>query len=579
RQSKASIAALVSPFRLKKSEMDMDRREFQTGLVAALALAMSKMPVFAATPVPDSSIRKTLNRLTFGATASDEKLLGDIGLEAWLDREIAKPADDAALLARLTKAVLPIEYEAGKDDGGKSWSALKEKRAYQYLNSEGERLLGLVRYGPDYGMAYEERIRPAREVQAASLTRAVHADAQLREVMTQFWHDHFSVNSMKDERTGAFFVSHDKVLRAHAFGNFREFLGEVTRSPAMLHYLNNADSRASPANENFARELMELHTLGAENYANSLYDRWSEVPGAKDGLAEAYIDEDVYEGARALTGWTIGDGRDIGENDTVPSTGRFHYVDKFHDPYQKRILGREFPPNQGPMEDGEQLLDLLAFHPGTARYMSRKIARRLFLDEPPEEFVQSVADVFLREKDAPDQIAKVVQFVALSQPFADSRPEKLKRPFEYLASLYRALGADSSSPGFEFQWQLLQAGWSQHEFRPPTGHPDKNEHWANTNYISGLMNIALSAFDDWFQAGKLDLGADLPSGVTKYQDAAAHFAYKMLSPQGADAFAREVAVAVHGNADAQLPDSVDDKNWQLRGIVAMAALHPEFLYR
>ncbi len=559
--------------------MELDRREFQTGLIAALALALSKPAAFASTNSPENFSRRVLNRLTFGATASDEALFNEMGFETWLDRELTKPVEDKALAERLSKALLKIEYDAGKDDGGKSWKALKEDRPYEYFSVEGESLVNLIEYGPDFGMAYEERIRPAREVQVASLTRAVHADAQLREVMTQFWHDHFNVNSMKDERTGAFFVSHDKIMREHALGNFRTFLGAVVRSPSMLHYLNNADSRASPANENFARELMELHTLGAENYANGLYDRWRDVPGASEGLAEAYIDEDVYEAARALTGWTIGDGREIGENDRFPRSGAFHYADKYHDPYQKRILGREFPPNQGPMVDGEQLLDLLAAHPGTARFISRKIARRLFMDEPTEEFVEATAKVFLAEKDAPDQIAKVVRFVALSEAFKVTQAQKLKRPFEHLASIYRALGADASSPGLEFQWHLVQAGWSQHEFRPPTGHSDKNEHWANTNYVSGLMNMALNAFEDWFGAGKLDFGSVLPKEVKTYHDASAFLMRKMLPPQSADAFAQEITMAVHGDMNAQLPEAADDKNWQLRGIIAMAALHPEFLYR
>jgi uncharacterized protein (DUF1800 family) len=562
-----------------ETHMEITRREFQTSLLAALGLVLANTPAFAAATDAQLSARSVLNRLTFGATETEENLFNEIGFEAWLDQELAKSVDDVTLEERLTKAKLLIEYDAGKDDGGKNWTALKEERLYSFLNVQGERLVDLIQYDSSTGIAYEERIRPAREVQAASLTRAVHADAQLREVMTQFWHDHFNVNAMKDERTGAFFVLHDSVMREYALGNFRKFVGEVARSPSMLHYLNNADSKASPANENFARELLELHTLGAENYANSLYDSWKEVPGAKDGLAQAYIDEDVYEAARALTGWSIGDGRQFDENDFFPRTGKFHYADNWHDPYQKRILGREFPANQGPMADGEQLLDLVAFHPGTARFVSRKIARRLFLDEPPEDLVQSAADVFMREKDAPDQIAKVVRHIVLSPLFLETQPQKLKRPFEFLASLYRALGADSTSPGLGFQWELLQCGWAQHECRPPTGHPDKNEHWANTNYISGLMNVSLSAFEDWFKAGNLNLAANLPAGTNKYREAAAYFVQKMIDPQSADLFGREIAMAVHGNEDAQLPDNPDDKNWQLRGIIAMAALHPEFLYR
>jgi hypothetical protein len=184
-------------------------------------------------------------------------------------------------------------------------------------------------------------------------------------------------------------------------GNFRALLGEVARSPAMLYYLNNSDSIASPANENYARELLELHTLGAGNYLNDRYDDWKAVPGATEGLADGYLDLDVYEVARAFTGWSVGDGRWIAEGETAPRTGRFHYVARWHDPYQKRILGREFPPNRGPLQDGEEVLDILAAHPGTARFVCSKIARRLLSDDPPAALVEQMADRFLATRNAP----------------------------------------------------------------------------------------------------------------------------------------------------------------------------------
>jgi uncharacterized protein (DUF1800 family) len=559
--------------------MDLSRRQFNASLAGAFALVLARSTSAQAVGASGPSLeRVALNRLTFGATAADEALLKDLGLDGWLTRELAKPLIDDALAERISKATLHIEYEADKDDQGHTWAALKEDRPYKYLEAGGETMLPLLDFGK-YGMSYDERIRPVREVQAASLMRAVHAEAQLREVMTQFWHDHFSVNGMKFEATAAYFPVHDRIMRANALGNFRTFLGEVVRSPSMLFYLNNEASRASPANENFARELMELHTLGAENYANEKYDRWGDVPGAKDGLAEAYIDEDVYEAARALTGWSFGDGRWVADGEEAPATGAFHYIDRWHDPYQKRILGVEFPPNGGPMSDGEKLLDIVATHPGTARFVCRKMVRRLLQDEPEQTLVDGAAKVFQDEKDSPDQIAKVVRHIVLSPQFASTKPEKLRRPFEFLAGLFRMSGAEVTSPELDIYWSLSQTGWSQHEFRPPTGHPDNNVHWANTNYMTGLMGIALNAFEDWAKAGKLNPAERLPDGMTKAADASAYLMKGLISEEQANALSRELSIAIDGEVGARLPEDVNERNGRLRNMLAMAAFHPEFLYR
>lgn len=559
--------------------MHLSRREFSAGLLSTLTFSLSHIStVQANTPLSLTWERITLNRLTFGATQTEEANLKRLGLSAWLDTELGKSLIDQPLFDRLAKATLLIEYEADKDENGHDWKALKEQRTYQALDRDGVDLLPLLDF-EKAGMPYEERIRPAREVQAASLIRAVHADSQLREVMTQFWHEHFSVNSMKDERTAAYFPTHDRIMRRNALENFRSFLGEVVRSPSMLFYLNNEASKASPANENFARELFELHTLGAENYANDTYDKWGDVPGAKSGLAEVYIDEDVYEAARALTGWSFGDGRGLAENDNAPETGEFHYIDGWHDPYQKRILGVEFAPNGGPMADGEKLLDIVAAHPGTARFICRKIARRLLSDEPTDAIVQSAAEVFLAQKDAPDQIAQVVRQIVLSPEFLNTKPEKLRRPFEFLAGLYRMTGAEISSPQLDFHFALSQSGWTQHEFRPPTGHPDKNDHWANTNYISGLLNIALYAFEDWANAGTLNLGAELPVGMNNTSAATAYLMTRLVSAETATLLANDITLALEGNLDVALSEDNNERNSRLRPALALAAFHPEFLYR
>ncbi len=553
------------------------RRDFHALVFTALAAGLSAPRFAAAVASPDDKI---LNRLTFGANEASRASLAKSGLQAWLDEQLAMPPEDDALKAKLGNAKLLIEYGADRDEMNNTWPARKELLAYQYLNVRGEKLVPLTQWEKGNALAWEERIRPAREVQSAVLIRAVHGENQLREVMTQFWHDHFNVNSMRDERTAAYFAIYDKTLRENAFGNFRKLLGEVTKSPAMLCYLNNDESRASPANENFARELFELHTFGAMHYLNDKTTKWRDVPGAKEGLAQGYIDQDVYEAARALTGWSVGDGRWVAEGDTAPRTGEFHYVDRWHDPYQKRILGVEFDANQGPMEDGEQLLDLLGKHPATAKFVCTKICRRLVADEPSEVLINTAIDAWTRSMDAPDQIAQVIRAVALSDAFASAEPRKMKRPFEFFVSFHRAVGADvMSATGLNYLWMLSRAGWNQHEFRPPTGHADVTEHWANTATLSSYVDISLNALEEWTATGRVKFVALVPAGAVSVAQGYQAVVEKYTGQRASDDEARSVAKLIMGEEGAMLPDPLPEREWIIKGLVASAAMNPQFLFR
>jgi uncharacterized protein (DUF1800 family) len=553
--------------------MILSRRAFNVSSLALLMASTMRLPALAA-----STSVLALNRLTFGQNEKSNAEFAKLGLEAWLDAQLAMPATNENLEKRLSAAKLVIDYGADKGDNNTSWPARNELIAYQYLQTSGEKLLPLLDF-QKYPMSYEERIRPAREVQAASLIRAVHADAQLREVITQFWHDHFNVNSMRDEHTAAYFALYDKMLRENAFGNFRKILGEVTRAPSMLYYLNNEASKASPANENFARELFELHTLGAGNYFNDRTTEWQKVPGADKGLSEGYIDQDVYEAARALTGWSFGDGRYIAEGDNAPETGEFHYIDRWHDPYQKRILAVEFKANSGPMEDGEKLLDILAHHKGTATYICTKLIRRLLSDEPAPSLLEIAKATWLANVEAEDQIAKTIRVIVLSPEFQNAPPSKIKRPFEFLASLYRAVNAEVTAPTMGFIWSLSKAGWNQHECRPPTGHADVASYWANTNLISGFVDISLNALEDWAEAGKANLSAALPSDAKTIVDAASYYFAQMHGAAPAPDQLSEMVQQLNGDETAPLPDDANEREHLLRGLVAVAALTPQFLYR
>lgn len=555
----------------------LTRRAFHQRLVAMAMLSALPRAGFASVVATVPAADVFLNRLSFGANDAARAEYSALGAKGWLEAQLAMPVGDAGLDQRLRDARLRIVYEPGDDGENGDWPGLDELRPLLALNADPADHVRLLNF--ENAMDYSERTRPTAEVISASLIRAVHAKAQLRELITQFWHDHFSVNAMKFEGTAAFFPSYDAMLRENAFGNFRVLLGDVARSPAMLYYLNNEESRASPANENFARELLELHTLGAQNYLNDTAPNWRDVPGAADGLALGYIDQDVYEVARAFTGWTVGDGRYIAEGSETPPTGRFYYVEAWHDPYQKRILGVEFEPNQAPMADGDRVLDILALHPGTAAFVCKKIIRRLLVDDPDPAMIDRVAAVFLATSDAPDQIAQVIRAIVGDPLFADTPPSKLRRPFEFLAGLYRATGATVKAPEMGFDWQLSRAGWHQHSYGPPTGHPDRASRWSSASTMNRYVDLAFFAHEDWFNCTDMMLGAATPAGAKSFAEITGYWVKKLRGDAAPDLLA-ELAEG-YGVADVNAPMDLtpDDLQGGAAMAVAFAALTPQFMYR
>ena len=361
------------------------------------------------TPAPEII---ALNRVAFGPRPGDAERVRAMGLPAYVEEQLHPRNDDDPLYERhLKAATLHIQYDVGKDNQDRDFAAVNENRALNCIAQSPAELWKLL--DPAVARPNEEHVRPLQEVRAATYLRATYSRWQLREVLTQFWHHHFNINAaLDDPRVTVMFPAYDRdVIRRHALGNFREFLEAVATSVPMLAYLNNATSKASPANENFARELLELHTVGQEHYFNRVYNRWREVPGAAEGKPIGYIDQDVYEAARAFTGWTLADGADSGRGEVFPNTGEFHYCESWHDPYQKRVLGVEFEPNAPPLSDGRKVLDLLAAHPATARHLCTKLCRRLVADDPPASLVDQAVAVWNAKRDQPDQIAQTVKVI------------------------------------------------------------------------------------------------------------------------------------------------------------------------
>ena len=366
------------------------------------------------------------------------------------------------------------------------------------------------------------RNRPTKDAVIDTLLRAMHSKWQLREILADFWHNHFNIYAYEGYQTSLWPDWNFNVIRKNIFGNFRAFIEDVTKHPAMLYYLDNFINTRSGPNENWARELLELHALGAENYYGPV--QRTQIPNLPNGdpRAAGYCDYDVYSAAAlCFTGWGVND-------DYQKGTGVFEYTDTDHDNLsEKNFLGVHILPNQEPQDDGLIVLDLLAGrpaarvrtdgaiekqrppigpHPGSAKYICRKLARRLIMDNPPQALVDAAAQVFLAEYQAPDQLKKVVRFILLWSPtpgglplFASMWAEKIKRPFEVTIAMCRAVQAElkfqtyvgaSSNNGTpvpahwddedEFFYYFEPMGQAIFEWHPPNGFPDRKEAWKST---------------------------------------------------------------------------------------------------
>jgi uncharacterized protein (DUF1800 family) len=358
---------------------------------------------------------------------------------------------------------------------------------------------------------------PANDAYLATFIRAVYSRWQLFEVLADFWHNHFNIYAWDYAYASATFVHYDRdVIRANALGNFRTMLEAVAKSPAMLFYLDNYINTNAGPNENWAREMFELHTLGAENYAGVIPR--SAVPGWPTA-PEKYCDGDVYEATRCFTGWRVNDEKRQGDAN-FKDDGTFLYDSSRHDRFQKIILGQQFEDTWYtiPEKDGKEVLDLVARHPGTGRFMVRKLWRRLIGDTVPapgvpNAFFDFLADLWTTNWQNPNQIKIVVSEMLTNpqSPFKTTFGDKLKRPFEAAISMLRATGADfrPDDEHWDFSWVYESMGQDLFSRRPPDGYPDVKRAWNNTTSMLMRWRFCNWMMEEGVPMDRPDIRVDL----------------------------------------------------------------------
>jgi len=349
-----------------------------------------------------------LNRASFGATPELVTAVNETGIEAWFEQQMDyKSLDDLQTNLRL--------------------------RRFDTLNMTPGDLLSFVRV-PD-------RTDVANQLAAAMLVRAIYSNRQLFEVMVHFWSDHFSIYYFKEATSNLQTVDDRDVIRANAVGNFGEMLTASAHSPAMLVYLDNVVNEKSHPNENYAREIMELHTLG---------------------VTGAYTEDDVLEVARCFTGWSVSD------------RGTFEYRSSWHDDGEKTVLGHVIPAGGG-KSDGDRVLEILINHLDTAHYVSSKLCRRFIEDEPSETVISDISRVWTQSQ---GDIPTIMRAIFTHDAFWNA-PPKFKRPLEYVISTLRVLRANYNGSE-QLVDRLSTMGHRPFGYATPDGYPDTATEWVGS---------------------------------------------------------------------------------------------------
>jgi uncharacterized protein (DUF1800 family) len=450
--------------------------------VALLAVALLSNGTGAASlPNDRSTIEHLTNRIAFGPRPGDVERIEKLGVQTYIEQQLhPERIPDPAMEDRLSE-LGTLELSAREIFDRFERPLLEARRIRrQQAASAPTAPTAPAAPAPAAPGARQANLLVA-ELAQQKLLRAIHSERQLEEVLVDFWFNHFNVDTRKG-RVRFMVTEYERdAIRPHVLGRFRDLLGATAKSPAMLFYLDNwmsaapdegarrrTAARRMPAgqpenrrrglNENYARELMELHTLGVDG---------------------GYTQADVTEVARAFTGWTIAGPR-------MGDPG-FRFEPRIHDNGAKRVLGRRI--DGGGIRDGEQVLDLLAAHPSTARFISTKLARRFVSDVPPAALVERMAARFTETRGDLREVMRTL----LTSPELFSREAhaaKIKTPFELVVSAVRESGAPLTDAR-RLVRSLQDMGMPLYQCQPPTGYKDTADAWTNTGALVARINFAL----------------------------------------------------------------------------------------
>jgi uncharacterized protein (DUF1800 family) len=474
----------------------------------------------------DQQIIQALNRLTFGAKPGDILKVRAIGLDKWIDQQLQpeKINDDAMSAFVRNYSALDQNQNDLLKQYAEQQQQRREVKRERADTTQGMTANETAQMRQQQRQQGDSRRQVVTQLQSSRVARAVASERQLQEVMTDFWENHFNIYAAKGAPEPYYLVDFDQnVIRPRALGKFRDLLEAVAQSPAMLFYLDNARSMADSTrptlraenefprdrpfgrvgrvglggingimragqqrqrqqqqqqqqrnrqglNENYGRELLELHTLGVDG---------------------GYTQQDVINVARAFTGWTI---------KPPAQGGGFIFRPQVHDAGEKLVLGHKLAAGRG-MEDAEDVLDILAKSPATAHFISFKLARRFVSDSPSKALVDHAAQVYLATG---GDIREVLRSIVTSPEFFSQQAfrSKVKAPFEVVVSAMRALNAAPDSTPRTAQ-VIAYLGEPIFGHQAPNGWPETGESWMNTGAILNRINFGMAA-----AAGRLP-GADI----------------------------------------------------------------------
>jgi uncharacterized protein (DUF1800 family) len=436
-----------------------------------------------------SANRIALNRVTFGARDLDEMNVTFNGWQGWVESQLSPPpGDDSDLASHLASQVMRINYAAGSPERPReTWAAVDELRPLNYLNLTPAELWDIHRNAGG-SISSAERTRVRQELLTATWIRNAHSRYQLREFMVDFWHNHFNISKNEAEGATVLLPVFDRLaIRPNVFGNFRTMLEATATSGAMLIYLDNYLSTSTTPNENYAREIMELHTLGGAAYYG--VGDTGTVPISATGVPVGFTDQDVLQASRALSGWTIQYGQRGPGTLTYPNTGEFVYNERQHNTRATSLLGRNLANLVGPQAQGRAVLDSIATHPATARHVVGRLARRIFGDRPPTTAVDRAVAAFMSNRDAPDQIAHVLRALLVYGDEVFTAPvNKVRRPYERIIAMIRTTDMVTTASTTQ-STALDRLTDGLFSWPAPDGRPDFDGYWLATGANLATWNL------------------------------------------------------------------------------------------